>query len=461
MDENLNQRQDMEQSNPVPEHQIQSQWQQQSFYQRPQPQKKKPGFGAGFLTGVGCTLGFAFLAAVMAIALQGLFSVVQNKNLQNQQAEEIQSGEWSYDQYGVLDEDLLTELATILSYIEEAYLYDVDVGQLQDGILKGVVSGLKDPYSEYFNAEELKSFEDSSQGAYVGIGAAVSQELSTGIVRISKPYVGTPSAEAGLLPGDIIEKIDGEEVTGMDLNRVVSLIKGEENTSVVMNIYRESEQREMEVEVVRRKVEIPTVTAEMLENNIGYIVVDSFDGVTADQFKTAYEELKDQGMERVIIDMRDNGGGYVDCVEQMLDYLLPEGTIFYAKGNDGRKYMEYVSDDSAKLDIPCVVLVNENTASAAEIFSGNIQAFGMGQIVGTVTYGKGVMQQLYYTTEDESTAVKLTIADYYIYGDRNVHSVGVIPDVEVELDEEAATQLEIEREDDAQFQQAIEVVMGQ
>lgn len=211
----------------------------------------------------------------------------------------------------------------------------------------------------------------------------------------------------------------------------------------------------------RRTVEIPTVSSKMLQDSIGYIEVTGFEGVTAKQFIDAYENLKTQGMERVIVDLRDNGGGLVDTVEEMLDYLLPEGEIFYAMDKNGTKSMEYSSDAKAALDIPMVVLVNENTASASEIFSGNIQEFGMGKVVGTTTFGKGVMQQMFYTNKEKTAAVKLTVADYYYHNDKNINGTGVTPDVEVALDEEAARQLEIPMEQDNQLQKAIEVVKSE
>ncbi len=422
----------------------------------PEPEKKG-GFGRGILVGA---LGMLVVLALGITVVTSAMRIFGNSaGGGNSQAQGGNGG--TVTSANLLDADLLSQVSLISAYLDQYFLYDVDVEELRTGMLQGLTAALGDPYAEYYDEEALSSFQDSTQGEYVGIGAAVTQELSTGIVRISQPYEGTPSAEAGLLPGDMLVSVDGTEVTGMELDQVVTLIKGEEGTTVTLHIYRQSEEQYLDIEVERRTVEIPTVSSEMLEDNIGYIEVTGFEQVTTQQFIEAYEELKSQGMERVIVDLRNNGGGLVDTVEGMLDYLLPEGEIFYVKYKDGTKDMEYSSDADAALDIPMVVLVNEYTASASEIFAGNIQAFGLGQVVGTTTYGKGVMQQLFYTNEERTAGIKLTVADYYIHGDKNVNDVGITPDVEVELSEEAASLLDIPLEQDNQLQAAIEAVKSQ
>lgn len=440
-----------------------NQFEQGPVWRPEEPGKqKRSGFGLGVLVGVLCTL---MVVLVLGTAAAGVFVISRRgSNAAEQVTADGGSGEGGHisdNGTTTLNTDLVAQSAMIDSFLDDYYMYEVDREELRNGMLMGMVAALGDPYSEYYDEEALRSFNDSTNGEYVGIGAAVTQERSTGIVRISRPYEGTPSARAGLLPRDVIVAVDDTEVTGMDLNQVVSLIKGEEGTTVMMHIFRESEEEYLDIEVTRAKVEIPTVISRMLDNNIGYLEVTGFDGVTANQFISAYEALDAQGMEAVIVDLRDNGGGLVNIVEEMLDYLLPEGTIFYAQDKNGEKSMVYDSDAEAALDIPMVVLVNGNTASASEIFSGNIQAFGMGTIVGTTTYGKGVMQQLFYTNEEHTSAVKLTVADYYINGDKNVNGGGIVPDVEVELSEEAASQVELADEDDNQLQKGIEVLEEQ
>lgn len=426
-------------------------------------EEKKRGFGKGVLVGVCSTLVIVLILGGTAVGLLRANGAGQGK--QSSKAGQEGKQEVSADADAgmleeILDVDLISKLSTISAFIYERYLYETDNEVMKKGILDGLVNSLGDPYSEYYDEAELSSFQDSTDGEYVGIGAGVSQERSTGIVRIVRAYEGTPAEEAGLLPGDILVSVDGTEVTGIDLNQVVYKIKGEEGTKAALVIYREEKGQYLDIEVERRKVEIPTVISEMLEDKIGYIEVTSFDGVTANQFIEAYESLKSQGMERVIVDMRDNGGGLVDVVEEMLDYLLPEGVIFYAKDKYGTKSSEYISDADAALDIPMAVLVNGNTASAAEVFSGNIQAFGKGKVVGTVTFGKGVMQQLFYIDAEQTSAIKLTVADYYIHTDKNINGTGILPDIEVELDEEAVGQPNLSKEQDNQLQKAIETVKG-
>ncbi len=433
--------------------------------------KKHSGFGKGFLGG------FVAAFVLMGVVVAGM---MVGRNLaghrqpapggqqtpQTGASDESASGQ---DQQApvvtlpetILDEDFVEEINTIYEQMQYYYLYDIDVDDLHDGMLQGMLAALGDPYSVYYNESDLDSFTTQTEGEYYGIGCMVNQNLITGVITIVTPYVGAPAYEAGILPGDILYAVDGEPVTGADLDQVVMGIKGNAGTTVELTIVREGEDDYLYFDVERRKVEIPTVEYDMKDGQIGYISVTSFDGVTSEQFKNAFKDLKKQGMKGLVIDMRDNGGGLLSTVEEMLDYLLPKGVIFYAKDKYGNKYLEYTSDKAAALNVPLAILINGNTASAAEVFSGNIQAFGMATLVGTNTYGKGIMQNTYTTTPEGNTAIKLTVADYYIHGDRNIHGVGIAPDVEVELNPEVATQVVIADEDDNQLQEALRVVREQ
>ncbi len=424
-------------------------------------------FGKGFLGGfVACLALVAVIVGGLALGRSlvggrpnGVPSVPQGTEAAGGETQDGTSGEEA--SAGILTADFLKEINTIYEHIQYYYLYDFDEEEMRDGMLQGMLAALGDPYSVYYNERDLDNFTAQTEGEYYGIGCMVTQNLNTGVITLVTPYVGAPAHEAGILPGDILYAVNGEPVTGMELDQVVIMIKGNEGTTVELTIVREGEDDYLYFDVERRHVEIPTVAYEMMEGQIGYIDVESFDGVTANQFIEAYKDLEKQGMKGLVIDMRDNGGGLLTAVEEMLDYLLPKGVIFYAKDKYGNKYLEYTSDRKAALDVPLAILVNEYTASAAEVFSGNIQAFDMATVVGTTTYGKGIMQNTFTTTDANNTAIKLTVADYYIHGDKNIHGVGVIPDIEVELNPDVANQVVIADEDDNQLQEALKAVRDQ
>lgn len=399
----------------------------------------------GLLAGVGYTL--LILASMAAGILWARQDIAKKKGIYRPGA-------------GILTQEFMDEVCRVYAQIDQTFLYDYDIKKMQDGMLEGMLDALGDPYSVYYNESALESFTTQTEGEYYGIGCMVSQDKLTGVVTIVKPYANSPAMEAGILPGDILCAVNGTEITGMDLDQVVTMIKGAEGTTVRLSLEREGKDR-LQVDVERRQVEVNTVEHEMLEGEIGYIAVSSFDGVTPAQFKAAFEELKQQGMKGLVIDMRSNGGGLLSAVEEMLDYMLPEGVIFYAKDKKGNTYLEYTSDESAALDVPLAVLINGNTASAAEVFSGNVQDFGVGTLVGTTTFGKGIMQNTYTTNSQGTRAIKLTVADYYIHSGRNIHGTGLEPDVEVEPDESLLGKAVVEKEEDNQLQEAIRTVREQ
>ena len=349
------------------------------------------------------------------------------------------------------------KLEEIQALMETYYLEDIDTEQVEDYLYKGAVAGLGDIYAAYYTEEEYQSLIDSTSGSYYGIGVEISQNMSTGIITISRIFEGSPAEEAGLLPGDVIYKIAGQEVTGEDLNKVVSLIKGEEYTTVSVEVARDGQSGYLEFEVERRTIEVPTVESEMLEDNIGYIAITSFDDVTTEQFMTALDTLESQGMEALIVDLRNNGGGLVSSVCAILDRLLPEGLIVYTEDKYGNREEEF-SDAENYFDKPMAVLVNGNSASASEIFAGAIKDYGIGTLVGTTTYGKGIVQKIYPLSD--GTAVKLTVSKYYTPNGNNIHGTGIEPDVTVELSEDLMYEVEVPKEEDNQLQAAIEALQG-
>lgn len=345
------------------------------------------------------------------------------------------------------------KLAYLENLIDKYYLEDKDEEELAEGIYTGLIYGLGDPYSVYYTAEEYEEASQSTDGEYVGIGVTISKNADKETV-IVECYEGGPAQEAGLEAGDILTKVNGEDVSGMELKEVTEKIKGAGKDTVVLTI-RRGEGDEQEVSVSVTEVEIPTVTSEMLENQIGYIKISKFTGVTYDQYETAFEDLKDQGMERLIIDLRDNPGGLMTSVCDILRKILPEGLIVYTEDKYGQR-TEETCDGENPLDMPLVVLVNENSASASEIFAGAVQDHQVGTIVGTTTYGKGIVQTVRQLTD--GSAVKLTVSKYYTPNGNDIHQVGITPDVEAVLEENAGDPGQEEETADSQLEKGIEVV---
>lgn len=351
-----------------------------------------------------------------------------------------------------LSEDASSEekLSVLKGLIDENYIGDVDEEALEEGIYKGYIQGLEDPYSVYYNEEETKDLYETTEGEYSGIGAVLSQDLESGVITLVQIYEVSPAAKAGLKDNDILTKVGDIEVTGMDLSEVVTYIKGEKGTDVDLTVLRGEDAEEITVTATRDTVEAQTVKYEMLEGQTGYLSVSEFDSVTYAQYEEALNELTDQGMTGLIVDLRNNPGGNLNTVCEMLDLVLPKGTIVYTEDKDGKRETA-TSDDEHQINVPMVVLVNGNSASASEIYAGAIQDYGIGKIVGTQTYGKGVVQQIFDL--GDGTSVKLTIAEYFTPNGRNIDGEGITPDVEVEYEAD-----ENNPEADNQLEKALEVM---
>lgn len=351
-----------------------------------------------------------------------------------------------------LSEDASSEekLSVLKGLIDENYIGDVDEEALEEGIYKGYIQGLEDPYSVYYNEEETKDLYETTEGEYSGIGAVLSQDLESGVITLVQIYEDSPAAKAGLKDNDILTKVGDIEVTDMDLSEVVTYIKGEKGTDVDLTVLRGEDAEEITVTATRDTVEAQTVKYEMLEGQTGYLSVSEFDSVTYAQYEEALNELTAQGMTGLIVDLRNNPGGNLNTVCEMLDLVLPKGTIVYTEDKDGKRETA-TSDDEHQINVPMVVLVNGNSASASEIYAGAIQDYGIGKIVGTQTYGKGVVQQIFDL--GDGTSVKLTIAEYFTPTGRNIDGEGITPDVEVEYEAD-----ENNPEADNQLEKALEVM---
>ncbi len=365
------------------------------------------------------------------------------------------SGQEKDGQLDVTNRQVSQKMEEIEELINEYYLNETDAAQVEKYLYTGMIYGLDDPYAAYYTKEEFASLLDGSNGSYCGIGAMFSQNINTGLIMVVKVYEGFPAMEAGLLPGDVLYAVEGEEVSGQDLTKLVSEIKGEEGTFVHLTLIRDGEPDYIEADVERRPIEVPTVSSELLDDGIGYISVSEFDDVTSSQFAAALENLEAKGMKALIIDLRNNGGGVVRAVTAMADLMLPEGLIVYTEDKNGHRNENY-SDAEHFFDKPLAVLVNGNSASASEIFAGAIKDYGIGTIVGTQTYGKGIVQQIFQLSD--GTAMKLTISKYFTPNGNDIHGVGIAPDVEVDLDESLKGKTVITYDEDNQIQAAIEVL---
>ena len=342
------------------------------------------------------------------------------------------------------------KLGTLKKLIDQAYMGDVQEEELREGIYKGFIGGLEDPYSVYYDEDETRAMIEATEGEYDGIGAVLSQDINTGIVTLVQIYEGSPAMEAGLKDNDILYKVEDLEVTGKDLSEVVTHIKGNKGTKVRLTVYRGEDHEEITVTAVRNTIQAQTVAHRMVDDGIGYIAVSEFDLVTYDQYKQALEELESQGMRSLVVDLRNNPGGNYDTVCDILDLMLPKGLIVYTKDKAGNKDEKF-SDDEHQFELPLVVMMNGNSASASEIYAGAIQDYGIGTIVGTQSYGKGVVQQIFDLKD--GTSVKLTIAEYFTAKGRNIHGKGITPDVEVEYEENKE-----KPEADNQLDKAMEVL---
>ena len=327
--------------------------------------------------------------------------------------------------------DVERKLSILNSLIDESYLGDIDKKKLEEGLYEGYIGGLDDPYSVYYDEEETKAFMEATEGEYSGIGAVMTQSKDSGIIVLTHVYKDSPAMKAGLKDEDILYKVEGKEVTGEDLTDVVSRIRGEKGTKVELTVLRGKKNEEVTVVAVRDTIETQTVQTKMLEGDIGYMAVSEFDSVTYDQYVKGLDTLEGQGMKGLVVDLRGNPGGNLNTVCDILDLMLPKGLIVYTQDKNGEK-REMTSDEENKFTHPMVVLVNGNSASASEIYAGAIQDYGLGKIVGTQTYGNGVVQQIFDLKD--GTCVKLTIAEYYTPKGRNINGKGITPDVEEEYE---------------------------
>lgn len=401
----------------------------------------------------------AVLGLIAGIAITGVVFSYINGSQTNEVSEVSQdvmktiNGENTTDANEVLKGKSNSKLEMLIYIIETYYYQDVDNQKLVDGIYSGLVESLDDPYSAYYTAEEYEDLMQTLTGNYGGIGALLQKNAETGEVTITKVYAKTPAEKAGLKEGDSIISADGNLATEEDLDVFVQHIRGEKGTDVELVVSRDGE--ELKITCTRDEISTPTVEYKMLDNNVGYIAVSQFTDGTYNDFVNAYKDLEKQGMQSVIFDMRNNGGGLLDSVVDILDYLLPEGTVVYTKDKNGNEE-DFTSSGATYKSIPMTVLVNENTASAAEIFTGAIRDFKYGTIIGTKTFGKGIVQSTIPLSD--GSAVKLTTQTYYTPSGECIHGKGITPDIELEYEFQGDENTPYSVDLDNQIQKALEVL---
>lgn len=410
------------------------------------------GFFKGLL--VGC-LASVTVFCVAILCREYSFRLLTNNNISSEQSQ-------SESAKSLLDNNSFrVKYNDIVARLEKYYLNeeDIDPDKIIDGMCQGIVDSLGDKYADYYNTEEYAKFNEQTEGKYAGIGAYVSQNSITGAIVIVKPFEDSPAEKAGMKSGDIILEIDGTSVIDKTLDEAVSLMKGEAGTRIPVKLRRDKEVIDLTVE--RAVVDVPTVTHTMLKDyNIGYIYIAAFDAVTLEQFNEAIEDLDNKGAKGLVIDIRDNGGGRLDAVIPMLNRILSEGLIMYTETKNGRDQV-YEADDKESYTKPVAVLINEYSASASEVFAGALQDHKVATIVGTKSYGKGVVQSLYTLNgAGDGSAIKFTTAKYYTPSGRNIDGIGIEPDVKVELDLKQTIKSD-DGDIDNQLKKAIDIVKKQ
>lgn len=393
---------------------------------QPPRKKKSQGFASGMIIGAVS----AFMAVILLILSVAAVCIAKGYIHIGVNGDVYIQSDAVTDSDGIGSE-VEGKLNAIDSVLESFYFGDVDDETAKDNIYKAYLSSYGDKYTMYYTADEYKALKESTNGKFYGIGA-VCQLSGEGGVLLVDVYDNGAGYQAGLRSGDRVVNVDGRDITDMELSSAVALIKGDKGTSVTLEVIRGTER--LTFSAVRDAVEAKTVSYTLLDNNIGYLSISQFEEVTTKQFKAAVEDLQSQGMKGLVIDIRNNPGGLLDTVVGMLKYMLPDGLIVYTEDKQGNR-KEYKGQDNDEFNLPLAVLVNGNSASASEIFAGAIQDYGKGTIIGTQTYGKGIVQTVKPLTD--GSAIKFTIAKYFTPKGQDIHGKGVTPDMVVEYDTDA------------------------
>ena len=352
------------------------------------------------------------------------------------------------------NEEVVETLDNYRRIIDKYYLGEIDEEKLKEGAIAGYIKGLGDEYTEYISKEDMEDYMADTTGNFVGVGIYMVQDTEANKIMVLSPIKGSPAEKAGIEPGDYIISVDGVSYTGEQMTEASNNIKGEEGSKVKIQILRDDET--LDFELTRENIKVNPVEGEVLEGNIGYIAFSSFDDGTAEEFKNKFQELEKQGIKSLIIDLRNNGGGIVDEALDIANYILDkDSVILYEVDKNNNETVEKTTDDPI-INMPIVVLTNENTASSSEILAGALKDHKKATIVGEKTYGKGVIQQL--LTLPDGSGLKITSEKYLTPNRTEINKVGIEPDEKVELPESVTSVLNVERNEDTQLKKAIEIL---
>lgn len=400
----------------------------------------------GFLWGIGTML-IVILAGVVAFLV--FFNDSNSKNgypVLNYSTESNDVLKENYDAFQIKQKNILETL-------DKNFYENVNMKDVYEGAYKGMVEALNDPYTHYYTAEEMSQIVENHAGEYIGIGCGIGQLKDSNDLVVLYTYEGSPCEKAGMLTGDILIAIDDRSIVGMDIDSASNLISGAEGTPVKITVKRDKEK--IDLEMVRGKIEYKMVAYKMLEDNIGYIYIAQFYSHTAEQFKAALEDLEKQGMEKLILDLRENPGGYYNIALDMLDRILEKDLLAaYTESKDGSQEKSYTKDDES-FDKPMVILINENSASSSELFTQTLRDYEKATIIGTTSFGKGVYQDFMYVGKDGS-GIRVTGGRFYSGKGVCIHGTGIVPDIVVELDPEYEKTTPSKRDTDNQIRAAID-----
>ena len=398
-----------------------------------------------------------FFVIILILTNLTTFSLNNTLSLQSDSNVVLPKDEYNYLKATA---DEFSKVQLVESLIKENYLKDVDEETLREGQLKGLVASLDDPYSQYLTADEYTDLNQQTSGEYGGIGVIVTPGEDN-LITVVSPIKGTPGERGGLKPEDKIIAVDGKEFLAEDMDKAVKVMKGKPKTKVVLTILRKEKDgsnKTFDVDIIREKIRLETVNSSVIEDTVGYINITSFDELTYKDYMKAFNGLEEKNVKGLIIDLRNNPGGLLDVTADIADELLGEGTIVYTETKTGEK--EYYKSNAAQTDLPLVVLVNGGSASASEILSGAIKDYKRGELIGTKTFGKGIVQRIRPLPTKDGSAIKLTISEYFTPNGTNIHGIGIEPDIEVELPEDIKG-IGVEfLDEDTQLQKALEVLKG-